>query len=371
MYNLVFLVLVLVFACSHAAVNITIDLQRNVWGTTANTLKAFDNVDNSIYFKATGAESVSSWSFVDQTLNPLQLSSIDHVLDTENSEKLIVATMKPTGSRDVILQGFHSNGTLLGSFSFTIENPHNPQIVSCTNDKLKLYIPDTYNMTYLALNGQEGNSDCSFRVVLPSSAPTTPHNLEVPMAACGLQYFVQFQISLREHEEFNVDQDFNSLMTCGKISLVTTLTAEIQGSYGAPDTQVLFEQGVLGSMYVHARGDPQATITNGVAVGTPVTLRISLGELYKFNFDILPLQCTVNNVLISTSSCSINPTIFGEFTKHSIGELSSDFNMFRVVDSVTKIPSNSINIQCTLYVGTVDTSTGESQAPISPCINYE
>lgn len=367
MYNLLFF---LFFVYSNAA-DITIDLQRNVWGTSASTLKAFDNVDNSVYFQATNADSVDSWNFVDQASNPLQSVSIDHVLNSENSIKLIVATLKPSGSHSYKLVGIHSDGTVLGSLLFTIETPSNPQIVSCTNDKAKLYIPNSYNMTYLALNGKEGTSECSFQIILPSEAPTLPHNLELPMTTCGLGYYSQFQVSLREHEEFNVDSDFNSLMTCAKIKLVATLSTDTQGNYGIPDGNVIFEQGVLGSMYVHARGDPQATLTDSVPVGTPVTLRVSLGELYKFNFDILPLICSVNDVLITSSSCSVNSAIFGEFHKHSIGELSADFDLFRVVDPNTNIPSASITIQCTLYVATVDTSTGNSLAPISPCMTYE
>lgn len=367
MYNL--LLLFVLFAYSNAA-QIAIDLQRNVWGTTTNVLKAFDNVDNTVYFQATDSDTVDSWNFVDQASNPLQSVSIDHVLNTENSVKLIVVTLKPSGSHSYKLEALHSNGNPLGSLLFTIETPSNPQIVSCTNDQAKLYIPPSFNMTHLTLNGHEVTPECSFQIVLPSEAPTVPHNLELPMTTCGLSYYNQFQVSLREHDEFNVDADFNSLMTCSKIKLVTTLSTDTEGNYGIPDADVLFEQGVLGSMYIHARGDPQATLTDSVPVGTPVTLRASLGELYKFNFDILPLICSVNDVLITSSSCSVNTDIFGEFTKHSIGELSVDFDMFRVVDPNTNIPSTSITIQCTLYVATIDTTTGESLAPVSPCITY-
>ena len=354
-----------------APFTISIDLQRNVYGTTENVLKAFDNVDNSVYFKAINAMGVDSWNFVSQTANELQSVSIDHVLDIEDGMKMVVATLRPSGSHNYKIEGVDSGGTVLGSLQFTISTPSNPQIVSCTNDKAKLYIPQSFNMTYINLNGKEGNTDCSFQIVLPSEAPTTPHNLELPMTTCGISYYNQFQISLREHQLFNVDADFNSLMTCSKIKLVTTLSTKTLGEYQDPDTDVLFEQGVLGTMYIHARGDQQSAITSNVEVGTPVTLRVSLGQLYKFNFDILPLVCSVNNVLITSSSCSVNTAIFGEFTKHSIGELSADFDLFRVLDSETNIPSSSITLECTFYVATVDTSTGNSLAPTSPCITYE
>lgn len=363
------LLLLLSSAVVHAAV-ITIDLQRNVWGTTNNVLKAFDNVDNSVYFQATNADDVAAWHFVDQASHPLQSVSIDHVLNMDASVKLIVATLKPNGSHAYQLDAVNGDGTVLGSLVFTIEAPSNPQIVSCSNDRAKLYVPESYNLTYLALNGQEGTPACSFQIVLSGEAPTSPHNVEVPMTTCGLSYYNQFQVSLREHEAFNVDGDFNALMTCSKIKLVTTLSTQTQGDYGVPESDTLFEQGVLGSMYVHARDDPQTALTDSVPVGTPATLRVSLGELYKFNFDILPLICSVNDVLITSSSCSTNTAIFGEFTKHGIGELSADFDMFRVVDPTTNVPSTSITIQCTFYVATVDTSTGTSLAPVSPCITY-
>ena len=350
---------------------IIIDLQRNVFGTSENELKAFDNVDNSVYFKAINAVGVNSWNFVNLNSNALQSVSVDHVLDTEDNIKMIVATLRPNGSHNYKLEGLDSDGTVLGSLQFTITPPSNPQIVSCTNNKAKLYIPENYNNTYFSVNDKESNTDCSFQIVLPSEAPTTPHNLELPMTTCSISYYNQFQVTLREHEEFNVDADFNSLMTCSKISALTQLSTKTLGGYQDPDTDVLFEQGVLGTMYIHARGDPQSAITDNVQVGTPVTLRVSLGQLYKFNFDILPLVCSVNNVLITSSSCSVNTAIFGEFTKHSIGELSADFDLFRVIDSSTNVPSSSITVECTFYVATVDTSTGNSLAPTSPCMNYE
>lgn len=369
MYYKSFVLFALLTYCN--AADITIDLQRNVWGTTAVTLKAFDNVDNSVYFQATNADNVDSWNFVDQASNPLQSVSVDHILNMDDTgARLIVVTLKPAGLHSYKLEGLHSDGSVLGSLMFSIETPSNPQIVSCMNDKAKLYIPESYNMTYIALNGREGNTACSFQIVLPSEAPTLPHNVELPMTTCGLSYYNQFQLSLREHEQFNVDGDFNSLMTCSKIKIVTTLFTDADGDYGVPDTDVLFEQGVLGSMYIHARGDPTTTLTDNVSVGTPVTLRISLGELYKFNFDILPLICSINDVLITSSSCSVNTAIFGEFTKHSIGELSADFDMLRVVDSNTNIPSTSITVECTLYVATVDSTIGTSLAPTSPCMTY-
>lgn len=369
------LLLLLVTTAVIQAADITIDLQRNAWGTTETTLKAFSNVDNSVYFKATNAAAVASWRFANQLTADTDLLSaaVDHVLLTtsDGSGRMIVATIKPTGSHSYKIEGLHADGSVLGTLMFDIEAPANPQIVSCMNDNVKLYIPPNYNTSYLTIVGQEASGDCSFQVNLPTDPPTVPHNLELPMAACGLTYFNQFEISLREHVSFGVSQDFHSLMTCSKITTVTTLTTTAEGSYGAPDTDVMFEQGVLGSMYIHARGDPSASITDSVPVGTPATLRVSLGELYKFNFDILPLICSINDVLVTSSSCSVSSSIFGEFTKHSIGEMSADFDMLRVIDPVTNVPSSSITVSCTLFVATVDSTTGISQAPVSPCITYE
>ena len=71
------------------------------------------------------------------------------------------------------------------------------------------------------------------------------------MSTCGLTYDNQFEVNLREHSEFNVDTDFNALMTCAKSNQLYVICSI--GTYGSPDSDVLFEQGVLGSMYVHAK----------------------------------------------------------------------------------------------------------------------
>lgn len=116
-----------------------------------------------------------------------------------------------------------------------------------------------------------------------------------------------------------------------------------------------------GSNALHAQGNENAVISQSVVTGNPVSLKIEMDPLYAQDVEIVPLECFVNNYKILDQGCASAGSPIGNFTKLSVGNFRSNFNMFRTI--VNGVPQSDLIFKCTLFVCHLN------QCPDIPCID--
>lgn len=347
-----------------AEVSVRIDLHRNAPGTTSNSIVVVDNSpsDTYVYFVATASsgdvsdiynaqlvisrDSNPEEDFVTPVIYPLGSSSA-------GAEALVVAAFNGIidyGTWNVVDANV---GVVL--FSAELQAQTDIILLSCLNDDVHLKVPSTYNNHYMSLDGAESNTACSYQL---GNMANVGNSVRINMTSCGLAYNVPFQMSFRAQENFNVDEDVVILMRCRGMD--TTL--EVSNRNINSDLNTVVAQDHLSTvqamMYLHLQGDEQAVVYDTVQVKTPVSLKIEMDPLFNQDFDILPLECYVNDYKVVDYGCASYP--MNNFTKTAVGNFRSDFKMFRVVTN--GLPNSDLTFRCILYV------CHYGQCPQVPCI---
>lgn len=330
---------------------VQVDVQRNVPGTNATSIVVADNSPDptNIYFIVTGSVTGIRLEKDTQTLANINMYPISG--EGGESTFLTVVSIDPGFTNYGTWSIVDNNGVIS-----TVNLVEQTEIIlfSCLNNQVHLKLPDRYSNHFLSLENYENNPSCSFQL----GDLTTNNNIHLNMGDCGIYHNSPFQISVRQSEHFNVDEDAFILMQCYGTDTVLSVTSLGVSSTLDDITGSDFLATVSALMYLHTPGDTSAVLSNNVLVNTPVSLTISMDPLYRHDFDILPIECFVNNYKIVNFGCASWP--LSNFTKLETGVLSSEFKMFRPV--INGVPENNVSFMCTLQV------CDKGYCPTIPCI---
>lgn len=327
-------------------VSLSIDLQRNLQGSSPSSVIGIEGEAANLYFLASGdaahysSYSVSGLDQAGSAVSLIDLKTLDAVILRLTVNPLLSSQL----ATDVTLMVNGSSSAL--DLVFQIAPQLDLTLLSCKNDGVLLKVPSARDGERVTVLGKENVADCDFIISLPASK-----ELIIPMAACALSYDLEFVLRFTALAGFEgVDEDVNMRLTCQRITTTFLMSnQDMVSRYEAvaAGDDMIYEQVVQAVMFLHAQGVPSNVISSGgVEVRTPVTLRIEMDDLYKNQFDILPLQCSANNQLIVDNGCSVYP--FANFTREGPGTYRSDFNMFRTITN--GIGDESVNFNCVMYV---------------------
>ena len=359
-------------------VSVTIDLDRNLPGASASVLPGILDEVNNFYFFATGSDAkYSDFSFVDSSNLPGYAATLIPIV-TSNGV-LLRLSINP------LMAGLVDNGLLLEiaangkvALLFEIHEIQDVALLSCLNDAVLLKVPADRNETHLSVWGKPDVAECNFQILLDDSL-----TISIPMSTCGVAYDVEFLLRFTQMTAFEgLDDDLNARLTCKRMTDTFILTNnDVLSKYNevTANNNMTFEQDLQVIMYLHERDDPSSVITTqGIEVKTDVSLKIEMDSLYANDFDVVPLVCTANDILIlgkpdqqldsldqntpaeqlSDVACALSP--FANFTKTAVGQYRADFKMFRTVR--LRVSDTSVNFACLMYVCKTGT------CPVLPCI---
>ena len=378
-----FALLIAIVACSLTTslaqdVSVTIDLNRNLPGASASILAGILDEINDFYFFATGSDAkYSDFSFVDSSSLPGYTATLIPVVTSTGVLLRLSVNPLLAGLVDNGLQlEIAANGTV--ALLFEIHEIQDVALLSCLNDAVLLKVPADRNETHLSVWGKPEVTECNFQILLDDSL-----TISIPMSTCGVAYDVEFLLRFTKMTNFEgLDDDLNARLTCKRMTDTFILTNnDVLSKYNevTEDNDMTFEQDLQVIMYLHERDDPAAIITTqGIEVKTDVSLKIEMDSLYVNDFDVVPLVCTANDILIlgkpdqqldsidqntpadqlSDVACALSP--FANFTKTAVGQYRADFKMFRTVR--LRVSDTSVNFACLMYVCKSGT------CPTLPCI---
>lgn len=331
---------------------------RNLYGSASNQIIAIFNETNNIYFTVTGvAATYSTYNILNFTNTQGDALPKDILKLTMSDQSILLRVTLTNLSPEAFDKSLLLTVNETVAYTFVLKNPTDIVITSCLNDEVILRIPDSKNGYIMSMLGQENNPTCSFTISLDDTK-----KIKLDMSVCGIQYEQEFRLSFRQYQNFEgVTHDAFLGFKCRRKESIFQITTvdEFSGSYESvkDGDEHIFEQDIHAIMYLHKTGEPHTALTSDVTVREPVTLRIEMDNLYRNNFDMIPLQCTANNVPIIVNGCATPP--MGHFIREAVGIFNANFNMFRTVTN--GISDDTVVFSCIMYVCLL------GNCPIVPC----
>ena len=348
---------------------VSVDLNRNLPGSSADKIIGIAGETNDIYFAVSGvAARFSNYTLEDTSSGLLQPDDCEASLLTifTTSEVIVRITFNPLHA-GLISSPLKIKVNETGAFdlTFTLEEMQDATLISCLNDIVTIKAPLSRNQTYVAVWGSEGAPECNFQILLDGSL-----KVDIPMSACNIQWEQEFFLRFTRMTEFEgLPDDLNARLTCKRITnqfVVSNKDVLSRYNIVLDDDDLSYEHEVQVTMYLHERDDPSAVITNqGILVKSEVSLAIEVDALYRNDFDLVPLSCSANNITILGSptslatfqpdkapeempdvACAVGP--FENFGRVSPGHFRSDFLMFRTI--LNGVSSSYVNFECLMFV---------------------
>lgn len=159
------------------------------------------------------------------------------------------------------------------------------------------------------------------------STSFTSNPVVFDMVKCGVNYDLPNYVLVSYDQIVSNDNTFMYEVVCSKSTdnVITDTDTVTEIAIVTDASQDMFDEALLLEMrMLNSSGSP---ISQAV-IGDEVTLEIKLDTLFRQDFDIKPLQCFVDNILVY-DTCSINSLVFEEFVKPEAGVLTSDFKLFK------------------------------------------
>lgn len=344
-------------------VEFAIDLQRNLLGSTEDTIVAIKDESNNLYLISTGVAAIySNYSVSAVDENDVELLGSHTLLPFTSINNVVILRL----TLDLVLtEHFGINISLTANasdiatvFVFQLGQQQDLTLISCINDALRLKIPVDRNQTRLAVIGQETNPECNFVMTLDETK-----EISMPMSACGLSYDVEFVLRFTSVFGFQgINDDINIRLECNRIVDIFVMSNnQLTGRYVVDGgAEINHQHQLQAAMFLYERGDTLETpISGNVAVKTQVTLKIELDFLFRNVYDITPVLCTANGQIILDNGCATYP--FANFTRENTGIYRSEFDMFRTVTN--GFSDSDVIFNCIMYI----CQSGDCGS--LPCIN--
>lgn len=290
------------------------------------------------------------------------------VIPTSNTTALLTAEypIGKTFEYGTWYVGYVFNGNQFQPiFQFELVMQTGITLVSCLNKNVKFNVPTTFSGFKLRVLGNTGEL-C--QVTLNSSV------VNVNSSECGINYGEHFDTYLipSTNETISVFETVENHVirfTCHKIENTISVSNDDLMSNLDVEKENEYPVKVRASMFLHSFGNESDIINSSVSSGTLVTLRIKIQENYVQDFDLIPKECYVNNILpIIREGCTILPqhlSPVNNFTKLSLpGNYESSFNAFRPL--LNGIPVNNLHFTCTLLICYLNQCP-----PLPTCISTE
>lgn len=327
---------------------VQLDTQKNYHGTTATDFKGILGQDNYVYieFADVDLSTYDGQIKIRKSDTFVELSFAIILSGTSSTQFMVKAHLPSLSAADLgayeVLEPTLSNPTVM--FSFIVSELTEPIMIACLNDQVKIHVPQSIDGHIVKVLGKETTVGCEPQTV---DIATNGNEITLDMVACSIAYFSNFKLVIKDpvNALFDVDDDLVTQMQCKKVGNILRIDNADVSADIAVDTSEVFEQTIEADLTLTLASDPTTSITSST-VGDAVSLTIMLDPLYTNDFDVFPMECTINDISILNMNCADYP--MNQFEKIAVGHFQSNFSMFRPV--VDGVPAESVTFSCNLFV---------------------